>query len=152
MAYKVQFRLDEYILYFEIAGSVCNHIDSIAAYVRYRISESRTQGVLLDLRNATGRPSPAKVFIHVLKYPPMHHIDCALINQEHNRDCLLLYAKLMQHRGHRIQLFASIDEGTAWLLRGRESNVATNEKSPSILRRLFQSMLRCVLCVRKGSK
>lgn len=141
MAYKIQFRLDEDILYFEIAGSICNHIDSITAYVRHRIAESRTQRMLVDLRKATGRPSPAKVFTHVLKYPPMRYLNCALIDQEHNRDFLLLYAKLMRHRGHRIQLFASIDEGTAWLLSGREYLVTTNQKSPSILRRLFQSIL-----------
>lgn len=137
MAYKVQFRLDEDILYFEIGGSIGNHIDSIAAYVRYRIAESRTQRVLLDLRNATGRPSPAKLFTHVLKYPPTQPISCALISGEHNRDFLVLYANLMRHRGHRIQLFASADEGTAWLLRERKSHVAINQKSPGILRRVF---------------
>ena len=141
MAYKVAFRLDEDILYFEIAGNICNHIDSIAAYVRHRITESKTQRVLLDLRNATGDPTPAKVFTHVLKYPPLHHIDCALINREHNRELLLLYTKLMRYRGHRAQLFSSVDEGTAWLLRVRQADVATNDKSPGIFERLFQSML-----------
>lgn len=141
MAYKIQFRLDEDILCFEIAGSISNHIDSIAAYVRHRIDQSRIQSVLVDLRNATGGPSPVKVFTHVLKYPPTYQINCALINREHNRDFLLLYAKLMRHRGHRIRLFASIDEGTTWLLSGREPHAAKNGKSQSILRGFFQSML-----------
>lgn len=141
MAYKVQCRRDQDILYFEVAGRICHHIDSIAAYVMYRIAESKTEKVLVDFRNAAGRLSPAKVFTHVLKYPPMHHINCALIHQEHNRDFLLLYAKLMRHRGHKMQLFASIAEGTAWLLRGRESHVGASPKWLSILRKLFQSML-----------
>ena len=141
MAYKVQFQLDEDILYFEIAGNICHHIDSIAAYVRCRISESRTQNVLLDLRNATGRPGAAKVFTHVLKYPPTRQIHCALIHREHNRDFLLLYGTLMRHRGHKIQLFASKDEGTNWLLTGLECHVATRGKSPGILGRCFQSTL-----------
>lgn len=141
MAYKIQFRLNEDILYFEIAGSICNHIDSIAAYVRYRIAESRKERVLLDLRNATGRPGPAKLFTHVLRYPPMQHISCALIDREHNRDFLQLYAKLMRHRGHRIQFFPNIDEGTAWLLCRREFHLARSQKSPGILRRFFQAIL-----------
>lgn len=141
MGYKVRFRQDEDILYFEIVGSICSHIDSIAAHVRYRIAESRTQRVLLDLRNAAGRPGPAKVFTHVLKYPPMHHIDCALVGRQDNNDFLLLYAKLMRHRGHRIQLFASPDEGTTWLLNGHEAQVTTKQKCLGILRRLLPSML-----------
>ena len=137
MAYKIQFRMDEDILCFEIAGSIGNHIDSIATCVRCRIAESRTRRVLLDLQNATGRPSPTKVFSHVLKYPPMDRIDCAVIHREYSRDFLLLYAKLMRHRGHRIQLFGRVDEGRSWLLSAGVS-IMPNEKS--ISSGMFQSI------------
>lgn len=147
MAYKIQFRMDEDILCFEIAGSIGNHIDSIATCVRCRIAESRTRRVLLDLQNATGRPSPAKVFSHVLKYPPMDRIDCAVIHREYNRDFLLLYAKLMRHRGHRIQLFGKVDEGMSWLL-GAGASIVRNEKS--ISRRLFQSIREACSVHAKG--
>ena len=140
MAYRVQFRLEHDILCFEIAGSICNHIDSISACVRHRIAHSTRERILLDFRNAAGRPSPAKIFTNVLTYPPMHHINCALIGRDYHRDFLLLYAKLMRHRGHRIQLFASIDEGRDWLLGVRESDGSANHNSPSILRRLFQKL------------
>lgn len=136
MTYKIQFRMDEDILCFEIAGSIGNHIDSIATCARCRIAESRTRRVLLDLQNATGRPSPTKVFSHVLKYPPMDRIDCAVIHREYSRDFLLLYAKLMRHRGHRIQLFG-VDEGRSWLLSAGVS-IVRNEKS--ISSRMFQSI------------
>ena len=138
MAYKIQFRMDEDIPCFEIVGSIGNHLDSIATCVRYRIAGSRTQRVLLDLRNATGRPCAARVFNHVLKYPPTGRIDCAVIHGEQSCDFLELYAKLMRHRGHRIQLFARVDEGMEWLL-GAAASIVPNEPV-SISRRLFQSI------------
>ncbi|HEV2397492.1 MAG TPA: hypothetical protein VGS27_11165 [Candidatus Sulfotelmatobacter sp.] len=141
MAYKIEFRVHEDFLCFEIAGNISNHIDSLAAYVRHFIVEWRTQKVLLDVRNATGGPSPAKLFIHVLKYPPMHRIDCALIDREPSRDFLVLYAKLMRHRGHRIRLSATVDEGAAWLMQAREPQVAPKKQSLRILQRLRQLIL-----------
>ena len=129
MAYKIQFRLDDNVLYFEIAGIICRHIDSIATYVRYHIAESGAKRVSLDLRSAAGGFSPAMLFTHVLKYPPMHRIGCAMVDREPCRDFVLLYATLMQHRGHRIRVFANMDEGTAWLLNGCESRPAFERPS-----------------------
>lgn len=147
MAYKVQYRMDEDILCFEIAGNIGNHIDSIATCVRCRIAESRTRRVLLDLQHATGRPSPTKVFSHVLKYPPTDRIDCAVIHREYSRDFLLLYAKLMRHRGHRIQLFGRVDEGISWLLSAGVS-IVPNEKS--ISSRMFQGIREARSVLAKG--
>ena len=138
MAYKIQFRMDEDILCFEIAGSIGSHLDSIATCVRHRIAGSRAQRVLLDVRNATGHPSPARVFTHVLKYPPTGRIDCAVIHREQSCDFLELYAKLMRHRGHSIQLFSGVDEGMEWLL-GAAASIVPNEPV-RISRRLFQSI------------
>lgn len=140
MAYKIEFRVREDFLFFEIAGNIASHLDSLAAYVRHFIAASRTQRVLLDFRNVIGGPTPAKLFIHILKYPP-NRIECALIDREPNRDFLLLYAKLMGHRGHRIQLFASVDEGAAWLMEQRESQALANKHSLRVLHRLLQVIL-----------
>lgn len=141
MSYMVRRRLEKEILCFEIAGSIYSHLDSIARCVRYSIAESRTQRLLLDLRNVIGHPTTAEVFIHVLKYPPMHQINCALIHPEHGRDFLALYATLMRHRGHRIELFASIQDGLVWLKRSREFHMGVKEGTTNTLRRLYQSML-----------
>jgi hypothetical protein len=117
MAYTIRFHLQEGVLCFEIMGSIRNHLDSIARYVMYRIaeSESRTANVLLDLRNAVGRPGPAGLFIHVLRYPLVHPIRCALVDRDENHEFVSLYLKLVRHRGHTIRFFANPEEGKAWL-------------------------------------
>ena len=115
MAYKIQYQLQENVLCFEITGSIRNHLDSISKYVMYRIAKTRTEKVLLDLRYAADRPGPAKLFIHVLRYPLVRHIKCALIDLEHNHEFVSLYLTLVRHRGHRIHFFADPDTGKAWL-------------------------------------
>jgi hypothetical protein len=115
MAYTIQFQLQEDVLCFEIIGNLCNHLDSIAKYVVYRIAKSRTANVLIDLRRAIERPGPAKLFIHVLRYPLAHHVQCALVDLGQNEEFVSLYLKLMRHRGHKIRFFANPDDGKAWL-------------------------------------
>jgi hypothetical protein len=115
MPYTVRFQLQENVLCFEFIGSISNHLDSIAKYVMYRIAEWKTTNVLLDLRNAFGRPDPAKLFIHVLRYPCVHHIQCALVDLGQNHEFVSLYLKLVRHRGHTIRFFDNPDEGKAWL-------------------------------------
>ena len=151
MSYKVQCRANGEILHFEIAGEIRSHIDSIAVCVRYRMVRSKIQTVLLDFRHATGRPSPMKLFLHVLKYPPMHHINCALVYREDNRDLLGLYAKLMHHRGNRSQLFASIEEAAGWLKTTQQPNLATDDNSARTLHKRFQVVLD-TLIARKSLK
>jgi len=124
MAYGIKYRLQGNILYFEITGSICNHIDLIAKYVACAISKWKTGNVLLDLRSANGRPGPGKLFIHVLRYPLFRHISCALIDSKQNQEFISLYLKLMRHRGHRVEFFACPEEGEAWL-----ATVATNHTS-----------------------
>ncbi|HEX4920561.1 MAG TPA: hypothetical protein VFV92_07460 [Candidatus Bathyarchaeia archaeon] len=120
MAYRIQFEPRENILCFEVIGSIRNHIDSLAKYVMYRIANTRMENVLLDLRSAADRPGPAKLFIHVLRYPVAQHITCALIDLERNREFVSLYAKLVQPRGHKIRFFDNPEEGTSWLQTKRE--------------------------------
>jgi hypothetical protein len=139
MAYTIRFQLQKNVLCFEVSGSICNHLDSIARYVTYRIAESKTASVLLDLRHAVGRPGPAKLFIHVLRYPLMQHIQCALVDLEENHEFVSLYLKLVRHRGHAISFFANPDDGKAWL-RTAQKRIAphTGKSCPPAARDLYE--------------
>lgn len=129
MAYTVRFRLQENVLCFEFIGNISNHFDSIAKYVMYRMAECRTANVLVDLRNAFGRPGPAKLFIHVLRYPCVHHIQCALVDLGRNHEFVSLYLKLVRHRGHTIRFFDNPEEGKAWLRTAPKRGALDTEQS-----------------------
>ena len=115
MPHSIKLELQGNVLYFEIIGRISTHVDSIARYVMHYLVTYQTMNVLIDLRRADDRPAPAKLFIHVLKYPPRLHLNCALIDLKHNHDFFSLYLKLMRHRGHRIQFFSYPEDAKVWL-------------------------------------
>jgi hypothetical protein len=149
MPYSINFELQENVLSFEIIGRICSHVDSIARYVMHHLAKYQTENVLIDLRRADDRPGPAQLFIHVLKYPPVHHLKCALIDLAHNHEFFSLYLKLMRDRGHKIQFFSCPEEAKAWF-RTEEDRITAHKqprrRSSGIFARAREIATTCIAC------
>jgi hypothetical protein len=153
MARRIKCRLQGKILHFEIMGSIGNHIDSIAKYVVCAIAKWKTENVLLDLRSATGRPGPARLFIHVLRYPFLRHINCALIDRKNNHEFVSLYLELMRHRGHRIEFFACPEEGEVWLTTEATDHTTSHDRhSPPVSGGVLGKILDVCVRAKTGNK
>jgi hypothetical protein len=119
MGYKISCERGDKVLSFEISGDISNHFDAIALYVRARMIQAKTDGTLVDIRKAKGRPSVGKLFLHILKYPPVRRGRVALIDLEENHTFCSAYELLARRRGYEIRSFPHSDVGSAWLLADR---------------------------------
>lgn len=149
MPYSINFELQVNVLSFDIIGPICPHVDSIARYVMCHLVKYRTGNVLIDLRRADDRPGPAQLFVHVLKYPPLRHLKCALIDLADNHEFFSLYIKLMRYRGHRTQFFTCPEEAKAWF-RTEEDCITAHEQprrqSSAIFSRVRAIATTCIAC------
>lgn len=115
MGYKISCERGDKVLSFEISGDIKNHIDAIAIYVRAQLTEAETDGALVDIRKANGRPGVGKLFLHILKYPPARKGRVALIDLEENHAFCSIYELLVRRRGYDIRSFLDSEAGRAWL-------------------------------------
>jgi hypothetical protein len=116
MGYKISCQRGDKVLSFEISGDINNHFDVIALYVRAQLTQAETDGALVDIRKAKGRPSVGKLFLHILKYPPVRRGRVALIDLEANHTFCSAYELLARRRGYEIRSFPDSNVGRAWLL------------------------------------
>lgn len=116
MGYKISCERGDKVLSFEISGDIKNHIDAIALYVRAQLTEAQTDGALVDIRKAIGRPGVGKLFLHILKYPPTGTGRVALIDLEENHAFCSIYELLVRRRGYDIRSFLDFEAGRAWIV------------------------------------
>jgi len=135
MGYKISCERGDKVLSFEISGNIKNHLDAVALYVRAQLTEAETDGVLVDIRKANGRPGVGKLFLHILKYPPTRRGRVALIDLEENHAFCSIYELLVRRRGYEIRSFPDSEVGKAWLV----SNKTTTKRSEPV-RRLFDRL------------
>ena len=117
MGFKIDCQKHEQALCFEVVGEINNHLDSIARYISAKAAYR--EGVVIDIRGATRRPSVEKVFIHVLKYPTTCLRKIALVDLRQNWPLCALYARLVQRRGYQTCSFSDVEAARDWLLTDR---------------------------------
>src|SRR5215472_11151746 len=135
MGYKISCERGDKVLSFEISGNIKNHLDAVALYVRAQLTEAETDGVLVDIRKANGRPGVGKLFLHILKYPPTRRGRIALIDLEENHAFCSIYELLVRRRGYDIRSFLDFEAGRDWLGTNK-----TNTKNSQPVRRLLDRL------------
>ena len=132
MNFKIACQTHEKITSFEVFGPAANHLDSIARYVRAKVTGP--QGVVLDIRAVTTRPAADKVFIHILKYPATICLrKIALVDLNENRRFGSLYERLVRTRGYQARLFSDIAMANEWLLSDDATSKANRSRLGSLI-------------------